>query len=105
MTERPLGVAIIGILQILGSSVLLAIALFFGINLITFVPHFSIIIIAVSALSLIFAIAFFTGQNWARILMMIGAVLDIISIIGIIWGIILLWYLTRHNVRMYFTQA
>jgi hypothetical protein len=55
-------------------------------------------------LPLIFAIALFTGHNWARILMLIGAVLDIISITGIVWGVILLWYLTRPRVAAYFKQ-
>jgi len=55
-------------------------------------------------LSMIFAIALFTGRNWARILMIIGAVLDIITIAGILLGIILLWYLTRPRVVAYFKQ-
>ena len=65
---------------------------------------FGIIVIPFAVLALIFALALFSGRNWARILMLIGAVLDIISIAGIIWGIILLWYFTRPRVVAYFKQ-
>jgi len=63
-----------------------------------------LIIFPLAILSMIFAIALFTGRNWARILMIIGAVLDIITIAGILLGIILLWYLTRPRVVAYFKQ-
>lgn len=97
---RPLGVTIIGILQIIGSVVLLllstVIAAFGGI--------FGLLILPFAILPLIFAIGVFTGRNWARILMLIGAVLDILSIAGVIWGIIILWYFTRPRVVAYFKQ-
>lgn len=102
MVERPLGVTVLGVIQILFSIILLALVLVIGLGSFKIYPDFSIVVIAVGVLSLIFAVSFLTGHNWARILMMIGAVLDIISIIGIIWGIILLVYLTRPNVRKYF---
>ena len=97
--QRPLGVTILGILQIIGSLIILV-----G-GLASFVlGPIGLIIFPLALLPLIFAIALFTGRNWARILMLIGAVLDIISIAGIIWGVILLWYLTRPRVVAYFKQ-
>ncbi len=96
---RPLGVTILGVLQILGSLVVLS----GGLASFVYGP-IGLIIFPLALLPLIFAVALFTGHNWARILMLIGAVLDIISIVGILWGVILLWYLTRPNVVAYFKQ-
>ncbi len=96
---RPTGVTILAILQIIGSVIMLVSGLgaaIFG--------GFGLVIMVLGAVSLIFALALFSGRNWARILMLIGAVLDIISIVGIIWGAILLWYLTRPRVVAYFKQ-
>ncbi len=98
--ERPLGITIIGIFQILGGIIFTLIGIFstaiFGV--------FGLFILAIGVITLLIAIAFFSGQNWARILMMIAAVLDIISIVGIIWGIIILVYLRRSNVVAYFKR-
>ena len=56
-------------------------------------------------LAMVFAIAFLTGRNWGRILMMIGAIIELFAIpIGTIIGIIVLWYLTRPRVKAYFKQ-
>ncbi len=53
--------------------------------------------------ALITGLALFTGKNWARILIMIGGVLDLIDIpIGTIIGIVILWYFTRPEVKEYF---
>jgi len=98
--ERPLGVTIIGILQILGSLVFVA----FGGLIAAFSGVLGLLIFPLALLPLIFAIGVFTGRNWARILMLIGAVLDIITIVGAIWGIIILWYFTRPRVVAYFKQ-
>lgn len=98
--QRPTGVTIIGILQILGSLVFLA----FGGFIAAFSGLFGLIILPLALIPLIFAIALYTGRNWARILMLIGAVLDIITIVGAIWGIIILWYFTRPRVVAYFKQ-
>ena len=103
--KRPVGVLILGILQILGSLGAIAFGLTAGAVFFSFFPGGSLFIVALSLLPLIFAILFMAGFNVARILMMIGAVLDIISIVGILWGIILLWYLTRPRVRAYFKQS
>ena len=66
---------------------------------------FGVFVVLLGVLTLLFALALLSGRNWARMLMLIGAVLDIISIVGIIWGIILLWYFTRKNVVDYFKAA
>lgn len=103
--KRPVGVLILGILQILGSLGTLFIGFAAGTAAYLFFPAgFGTLLIAFGALPLIFAILFLTGWNVARILMIIGAILDIITVVGIIWGIILLWYLTRPRVRAYFKQ-
>lgn len=104
--KRPLGVLILGILQILSSLVLIIYGITIGSAAFLFFPAgFGIAIAAISAIPLIFAILFIMGINVARILMIIGAILDIITVVGIIWGIILLWYLTRPRVRAYFKQS
>ena len=95
--QRPLGVTILAVLQILGSLAMIGIGLILGI--------FGVFVVLLGVLTLLFALALLSGRNWARILMLIGAVLDIISIVGIIWGIILLWYFTRKNVVDYFKAA
>jgi len=87
----------LAVLQILGSLAMIGIGLILGI--------FGVFVVLLGVLTLLFALALLSGRNWARILMLIGAVLDIISIVGIIWGIILLWYFTRKNVVDYFKAA
>lgn len=103
--KAPAGVIVLGIVQILfslGSAVLV----FTTPTLATLVGSaFAIGIGIIEIIPLVFAILFLLGFNFARILMLIGAILDIISIVGIIWGIILLWYLTRPRVKAYFTQS
>lgn len=88
---RPAGVTAIAALQIVGS--IIAIAL----GVAVFPP-----LIAFGVLSILFTLALFSGKNWARLLMLAGAVLDIISVVGIIWGVIVLWYFTRSHVIAYF---
>ena len=103
--KAPAGVLILGILQILFSLVFAIVALATPLLAAFLGATFATIVGAVLLLPLVFSILFIAGFNFARILMLIGAVLDIISLAGIIWGIILLWYLTRPRVRAYFTQV
>ena len=98
--ERPLGVTIIGILQILGAIVYILI----GIGFTAFAGVFGLILLPVGVIALIIGVAVFTGKNWARILMIILGVLDIISIVGIVIGIIIVVYFRRQNVKAYFNQ-
>lgn len=115
--ERPAGVTILGIVQIIFSIIDLMIGVVLGGAFLTsagfagasglggIFAAIGVIFIVAGALSFIFAIAFFTGRNWGRILMMIGAVLELFAIpVGTIIGIIVLWYLTRPRVRAYFKQ-
>jgi hypothetical protein len=92
--QRPLGVTILAALQIVGSLITISVGAIFG--------PFGLVIDVFGVVTLLFALALLSGRNWARILVLIGAVLDIISIIGIVWGIILLWYFTRANIVAYF---
>lgn len=103
--KAPTGVIVLGILQILFS--LVSAALVFATPTLESLvgSTFAIAIGVIEIIPLVFAILFLLGFNFARILMLIGAILDIISIVGIIWGIILLWYLTRPRVKAYFTQS
>jgi hypothetical protein len=92
--QRPAGVTILAALQIVGSIVDIVLGLSLGI--------FGSVIVVFGVLTLFFAVALLSGRNWARILILVGAVLDIISIVGIIWGAILLYYFTRRHVVAYF---
>lgn len=91
---------IIAVLQILGSLAVLAA----GLGAAVVLGPLGVLILPFAAIPLLFALALFSGRNWARILMLIGGVLDIISIVGIIWGILILWYFTRPRVVGYFKQ-
>ncbi len=103
--KRPTGVTILGVIQIILSLVDLYVGLLLAAFLSLFIPGIGIIVLIISLVPLFFAIAFMTGRNWGRILMMIGAVLELFNIpIGTIIGIIILWYLTRPGVVAYFKQ-
>lgn len=102
--SRPTGVLILGIIQIVGSLIVLFISSLISFALTPFLGPLALIIYPFAILPLLFAIALFTGSDWARILMLVGAVLDIISVAGIIWGVLLLWYLTRPRVVAYYKQ-
>ncbi len=94
-----------GIVQIILSVVDFFVVLFLSSVIALFAPGIAILLLAISLLPLFFAIAFLTGRNWGRILMMIGAVLELFAIpIGTIIGIIILYYLTRPRVVAYFKQ-
>ncbi|MGC8600791.1 MAG: hypothetical protein ACP5LX_07050, partial [Nitrososphaeria archaeon] len=112
--SRPAGVTILGIIQILFSlGDLVAGMILAGFFLTAsgapyvggILADLGVLFIFAGALSLIFAIAFLTGRNWGRILMMIGAVIELFAFpIGTVIGIVILWYLTRPRVRAYFKQ-
>ena len=104
--QRPAGVTILGVLQILGGAVslLFSSVLTAALSLTPF-GFLSLVFVALSLLQIIFGAALLTGRNWARILVMILAVLELISFpIGTVIGIILLIYLTRPRVVAYFRQ-
>ncbi|MBX8637011.1 MAG: hypothetical protein KIY11_01410 [Thermoplasmata archaeon] len=105
--RRPTGVTILGILQVLAGAG----SLIFSSAIATLlsVTPFGVLglgLIAISLLEIIFGAALLTGRNWARILVMILAVLELISFpLGTVIGIVLLIYLTRQRVVAYFKQA
>ncbi len=97
--NRPTGVTILAVLQILAGIAYLAIGLVAG----ALVGILGVLFIPFGLFALITGLALFTGKNWARILIMIGGVLDLIDIpIGTIIGIVILWYFTRPEVKEYF---
>jgi|GEM_PF-2769355 ribosomal protein L40E len=97
--QRPTGVTIIGIIQMIFAIIDLLVALSIGSLIFAFAPGLVLVLIVISLLPLFFAIAFLTGRNWGRISMMIGAVLELFDIpIGTLIGIIVLYYLTRPKV-------
>lgn len=87
---------IIVALQILGGLVILATGLA-SIFLAAF-------LVPVGALTLLIALALFSGREWARILMLILAVLECLTIVGLIFGLPVLWYLRKPDVVAYFKQ-
>ena len=96
---RPTGVTILAVLQILAGIGYLAVGLVGG----ALVGILGILFIPFGLFALITGLALFTGKNWARILIMIGGVLDLLDIpIGTIIGIVILWYFTRPNIKAYF---
>ena len=98
--ERPFGVTIIGIFQILEAIGIL------GLNALiaAYSPVLGLLFLPVGVIALVIGVSLFTGKNWARILMIIGGVLDIITIVGIPLGIIIIVYFRRQNVVAYFNQ-
>ncbi len=105
---RPAGVTILGIIQIIMSLIIIVVGVGMGAVLAATSPGLAglgAIMAFLAILPLIFAIAFLTGRNWGRILMMIGAIIELIDFpVGTIIGIIILWYLTRPRVKAYFKQ-
>lgn len=101
----PAGVAILAILQMLGSLLTIFVGLTAGAIIPVFGPAFGLVVAGIGFITLICAIALFTGRNWARILNMVFAAINLISFpIGTIIGIIFLIYFTRPHVVAYFKQ-
>jgi hypothetical protein len=97
--NRPTGVTILGLLQILAGIAYIALGAFSGFTS----GAAGLIVVLLGAFVLVTGLALFTGKNWSRILVMISGVLDLFAIpIGTIIGIIILYYFTRPNVKMYF---
>lgn len=103
--SRPLGVTVLAILQMLASLVTIFVGLTIGAIFPFIGGLFSLFVIGVGVITLLLAIALFSGRNWARILNMIFAVIDLFNFpIGTIIGIIFLIYFTRPGVVAYFRQ-
>ena len=116
--NRPTGVTVLAILQLLGGLLMLVIAAglsavssFVGRGfLIAFGGLISGVLAIFGLIGLATAYAFWTGQSWGWWLGIIAAVLDIISIvtlnvINFVIGIIILYYLTRPHVKSWFHEA
>jgi hypothetical protein len=129
---RPMGIFMLGLMQIFMSLFYIAAGLLFsgvfGNGLSSISPSvssslgipsdllavpaipsgfgvFGIIFVAIGAASLIIGVMFMLGKNWARILMMIGAVIDLVLVpVGTILGIVLLVYLNQKAVIQYFNR-
>ena len=100
--SRPTGVTILAVLQIIFAIISFGLATVMAI----LIPILGALFYIIPVLNIIFALALFSGKNWARILVMIGAVIELIDIpIGTIIGLVLLWYLTRPRVVAYFKQS
>lgn len=112
--KRPTGVTILAVLAIIGGLALLGFAAVAGAMVGTLFSGLGAVIAVVFVIFALieFAIAygFWVGASWAWWLGLIGAVLDIISIIsfnvfGLVIGIIMLYYLTRSHVKMWFHKS
>jgi len=113
--ERPLGITILAILQIIG-VILYSIILFMKPDLI--VPSYLIsddiyltcmtVTVVFLILSLIIAVGLLKGFNWARIITIIFQAISIgisvisFNILGIIVSGYIIYYLTRPYVKEYF---
>jgi uncharacterized membrane protein (DUF2068 family) len=117
---RPTGVTILGLLFIITG----ALSLFGGIATliaIPFVAIFGALWIALGIASLVVAYGLFKGKSWAWyvavVLSIIGVVVNVISLVtgnmgaitgalvGIAINAIVLYYLSRRNVRQYFGKV
>ncbi len=116
---RPTGVTIIGVLGILGGLGLLALALVGGVAIeaLTGLTGVAVVVGAIfgilGLLQLAVAIAFFSGKGWAWtlgiVLQVIALIINILtlpfSILGIIFNIVILYYLTRSHVKAFFGKG
>ena len=115
--KRPTGVTVLAILTLLGGIFLLIFAaIAFAAGSLISSTGLGSIAAGIGAFLIIFALISFavfygmwTGTKWAWWLGIIVAILDIISIIsfniiGLIIGIIMLYYLTRQHVKVWFHE-
>jgi hypothetical protein len=112
--QRPTGVTILAVLAFLGGLIFLGFGVAAGSILSLFLPGLGV---GIEILFLVFALiqfaigyGFWTGARWAWWLGLIGALLNIVSIIGanvfgFVIGIVMLYYLTRPHVKMWFRKA
>lgn len=111
--ERPLGVTIVVALSILAAVYLLLVAFILGAigilsGLVGAIAGFSSNLLIVSAIVLlIFAYGFWDGAPWGWWLGIIVSGILIISVafldvLGFVFGLMLVYYLTRPNVKKWF---
>jgi hypothetical protein len=102
--QRPAGVTILAVLAALGGLATLVFGLIFTLF------GFGLVFVVIGLLEFGVAYGFWTGASWAWWLGMIVAVLNILSIvtfdvIGLIVGLIILYYLTRPHVKVWFKKT
>ncbi|MCS7136646.1 MAG: hypothetical protein RMJ14_05865 [Nitrososphaerota archaeon] len=124
--ERPFGVTVLAILEIIAGLILIGIGAIIGAagmmaGVIPYVgwvfgPIFialAVIIIILGLISFVVAYGLWTGKGWAwtvaLILSIIGIIINLFSlpggIVGIIINVIIIYYLTRPHVKAFFGKA
>ena len=117
---RPTGVAILAILEAIAGVYYLAIGISASIYLTLARLSFGIppidsrfvgaVLIIIGLVSLLLAWGLWTGKGWARMTALVFAILSIIAslisrhLIIIVIDIIIIYYLTRPNVKQFFTK-
>ncbi len=123
---RPTGVAILAILEaiaavyylVTGFGEFIATSIFrtlmrSGIpsDIIPLIPRFvGAVLIIFGLVSLLLAWGLWTGKGWARMTALVFAILSIIMslisfhLIGLVIDVIIIYYLTRPNVKQFFTK-
>jgi zinc-ribbon domain len=112
--QRPTGVTVLAVLAGIGGLVLLGFGAFAGALVGFLLPGLgtgiTVVFVIFALIQFAIAYGFWVGASWAWWLGFIGAILDIISIIalnviGLIIGIVMIYYLTRPHVKMWFHQG
>lgn len=121
--RRPTGVTILAVLSILSGIALLGVAGvgMFGTTTLVVSYAFGIILLVLGVIYLAVAVGFFTAKPWswplALVAFSIGIVLTLImiaiaptanlagNIVGLIFALIIIFYLFRPNVKAYFGRA
>lgn len=112
--QRPTGVIVLAVLAAIAGLGSLGFGAAGGAILAFLLPGvgfaFSILFVVFALIQFGIAYGFWVGATWAWWLGIIGAVLQVISIIGLdviglIIGIIMLYYLTRPHVKMWFHRV
>ncbi|MEM0011094.1 MAG: hypothetical protein QXP86_06605 [Nitrososphaerota archaeon] len=124
--ERPFGVTVLAILEIIGGLILIGTGAFIGAagmmaGMVPYVgwafgPAFlalGVVIILIGLFSFVIAYGLWTGKGWAWTLALVLSIIGIIvgifnlpgGIIGIIINVIIIYYLTRPHVKAFFGKA
>jgi len=125
MTERPLGVTIIGILWILGGLLVL----FGGIGIAALGSlvagpiggiiglGLGVVLLVIAIIEIVLGIGCFRQWGWVwtvgvivTVISLLGGIIDLFrtgagALLGIVISIVILWYLFREDVKNYFGKA
>ncbi|HKM50291.1 MAG TPA: hypothetical protein VJZ75_03845 [Candidatus Bathyarchaeia archaeon] len=124
--NRPMGVTILAILEALGAIYFLFIGVteflgtasirslaYLGIahSVFSLIPRvIGIALLIIGLVSIVLAWGLWIGKGWARMIALVFAILGIIinlmsfHVIGIIIDAVIVYYLTRPNVKQFFTK-